>query len=632
MKFLNHLDFNENEARKMKMYRTTTSYTPSPAAAGNIILDTGANIPKWWDGTAWRDFSYGTTGTMNWNIQSDSGSNIQVDNGETLDIAGGTLISTVTSGSASAPVVTINHDNVSRTNTSATKTFNSGTTDTLAVISSITTNAQGHVTDVETTTMNNPRDLYNIGAADSTTTPTGEAMIILQKTVDGTTTTADQVRMRDGTYVDATVINAGTIDFDLSASDGTTTGATQRFLTKDNTWAVPSYTAASTDTTYTLPVSAGAANTAIATLTPSSGTSSTLTFAGTANEIAITESTGNNGTITIGMPDDVVITGNLTVNGTTTTVNSNTVAIGDSIITLNSDETGTPSQNGGIEIERGTSTNQSLVWNETTDKWSVYDGTTYTPILQDLYKNFATQSGTATANSTTDTLTLNGAGGITTSRSGDTITITAAGSLGQQNLYATFIGDSGTTTANSATDTLDIEGGTGITTTASTDKVTIAIDSGYANSDLDIFKHVAAQNTDTAGTVTSQAVTASADTSTDTLTLKGLDASMALTTADDAEFVNFKSSVLCTVKTIDVSELNGEQFKAKITHNFGTQDVIVQLWGITTKEQVYANVWNYETNNNSVLIQFSAQPQEDIKCVIMAINLDAGSTISYPTS
>ena len=67
--------------------------------------------------------------------------------------------------------------------------------------------------------------------------------------------------------------------------------------------------------------------------------------------------------------DDVIVGGNLTVNGTTTTVNSNTVNIGDNIITLNSDETGTPSQDAGITIERGTSTNKSLVWTESTDKW-----------------------------------------------------------------------------------------------------------------------------------------------------------------------------------------------------------------------------------------------------------------------
>jgi len=66
---------------------------------------------------------------------------------------------------------------------------------------------------------------------------------------------------------------------------------------------------------------------------------------------------------------DLTLSGNLTVNGTTTTVNSNTVTIGDNIIVLNSDEAGTPSQNAGIEVERGTSTNASVTWDETNDLW-----------------------------------------------------------------------------------------------------------------------------------------------------------------------------------------------------------------------------------------------------------------------
>jgi hypothetical protein len=77
----------------------------------------------------------------------------------------------------------------------------------------------------------------------------------------------------------------------------------------------------------------------------------------------------------------VVVQGNLTVNGTTTTVNSNTVAIGDSIMVLNNDETGTPSENAGIEIERGTSTNVSLLWNEGTDYWQINDGSTTSKIM-----------------------------------------------------------------------------------------------------------------------------------------------------------------------------------------------------------------------------------------------------------
>jgi hypothetical protein len=100
----------------------------------------------------------------------------------------------------------------------------------------------------------------------------------------------------------------------------------------------------------------------------SSGTS--ITTSGTNNTIVkfTSASTVGNSSIT----DDgttVIIGGNLTVNGTTTTVNSNTVNIGDNILILNSDEVGTPSQNGGIEIERGTSTNASLIWDEAADVW-----------------------------------------------------------------------------------------------------------------------------------------------------------------------------------------------------------------------------------------------------------------------
>ena len=68
---------------------------------------------------------------------------------------------------------------------------------------------------------------------------------------------------------------------------------------------------------------------------------------------------------------NLTVGGNLTISGSTTTVNSNTVNIGDSIITLNSDETGTPSQDAGIEVERGNQTNKTLVWDESAGRWTV---------------------------------------------------------------------------------------------------------------------------------------------------------------------------------------------------------------------------------------------------------------------
>ena len=71
----------------------------------------------------------------------------------------------------------------------------------------------------------------------------------------------------------------------------------------------------------------------------------------------------------ISVAGNTVVAGNLTVQGTTTSVDSTTVNIGDNQIVLNSDEAGTPTQNGGLEIQRGTSTNASIIWNETNDYW-----------------------------------------------------------------------------------------------------------------------------------------------------------------------------------------------------------------------------------------------------------------------
>lgn len=90
------------------------------------------------------------------------------------------------------------------------------------------------------------------------------------------------------------------------------------------------------------------------------------------------------GTVTV--DDNLVISGDLTVNGTTTTVNTETIYLADNVIVLNANETGSPSQNAGIEVERGTSANTQLRWNETSDKWELTeDGTTYYDIATESY-------------------------------------------------------------------------------------------------------------------------------------------------------------------------------------------------------------------------------------------------------
>jgi hypothetical protein len=153
---------------------------------------------------------------------------------------------------------------------------------------------------------------------------------------------------------------------------------------------------------------------------------------------------------------NVYVSGNLIVNGSTTTVNSNVVNVGDSIITLNSDEAGTPSQNGGIEIERGTSSNKTLIWNETDDKWTVGSETFVA----------GTFEGALTGNVTGDVT-----GNADTATVGTSITATANNST-DETVFPTFV--------DGATGTQGIETDTGFTYNPSSGTLTSTIFSGRA--------------------------------------------------------------------------------------------------------------------------------------------------------
>ena len=87
-------------------------------------------------------------------------------------------------------------------------------------------------------------------------------------------------------------------------------------------------------------------------------------------------SINTNNSVTI--DQNLIVTGNLTVNGTTVTLNTETVNIEDNILILNSNFTGEPTLNAGIEVERGSQTNVSIRWNEDINKWQVTNnGTDY---------------------------------------------------------------------------------------------------------------------------------------------------------------------------------------------------------------------------------------------------------------
>ena len=140
----------------------------------------------------------------------------------------------------------------------------------------------------------------------------------LWSTIDTGVTT---VTTTDGSYIDLTpntaTSGAVTVTADLSAVDGTSSTAT-RFLSKDNTWDIPSYTT-NTDETYTLPVAAGGTNSAVLNLTAGgtgSGVKSSVTINGDTNTVKVTETVGNNGSVNLDLQDNVTITTSLTISGT----------------------------------------------------------------------------------------------------------------------------------------------------------------------------------------------------------------------------------------------------------------------------------------------------------------------------
>ena len=113
-----------------------------------------------------------------------------------------------------------------------------------------------------------------------------------------------------------------------------------------------------------------------------------------------------NGTGNVTVNDALVVTGNLTVQGTTTTVDSETISLADNIIALNSNFTsGSPTEDTGISVTRGGSAAKTLLWDETNDKWTVGSETFVAATFEGALTGNA---ATATALATSRTIGLSG--------------------------------------------------------------------------------------------------------------------------------------------------------------------------------------------------------------------------------
>jgi len=74
--------------------------------------------------------------------------------------------------------------------------------------------------------------------------------------------------------------------------------------------------------------------------------------------------------------NDVTVQGDLNVQGEINAISSNEINVGDSFINLNQDQTGTPTTDAGIKFGRGSLTDAQFYWDESEDKFFVFNGST----------------------------------------------------------------------------------------------------------------------------------------------------------------------------------------------------------------------------------------------------------------
>jgi len=518
--FLNNINLDDNQLLNAKLHVTSSAPT---AAQGQIYFDStlGIATAKYYDGSDWVDikdptYSNGTyvdftlvggnarptltvdlsaidgtagagerylaksgvwatiasiPGTYTFNVTADGGIPETINSGDTLDIAGGTYITTAV---GATDTITINHDSTSRsdsTTTPAQLTYG-GTFD---AVTTVTTNATGHVT----------------------------------------------------------AINVAT--YQLPASD---------------------------DTTYALSAVDGPSNDADIVLTDSGAGTSLVTIQGVTNETTV-DAVGD--TITVGLPDDVTITGELTVSGT-----------------------GQSSFGGQVTIPTTPIASTDAASKAYVDA-SVAGGLVY-------------QGGYNAATNTPD---------LTTSpnsiEKGWTYTVTADGTFFGEQLR---VGDVLIAEIDNPSSLADW------TTVQNNIDLASLVQVGIGN-----------VNEATASPLDGLSVTYSSGTATVGLDIDSLAQGLPSSGNEDAYLAYYDDGAGAN-KKIDFSQLAGEinsvssyaatiADTATITHSLATRDVIIQLYDTVTYETVYADVDRISTTQAT--ITFATTPTNSIRVLVQKI-------------
>ena len=653
MRFLTGIDLGQNELKSGVLENIPNASLPS-GVAGQVAFDSTNNEIVFHDGSSWSA------------IHSGGGFVTSVTSGNSGITIGGT---------STAPTVSHADTSSAANLTASSRTY----------VSALTFDDYGHVTGYSTGSESVVNTTYSVTVPSSTTTirltgsdaSTSDVTLSASggATVTRTSATEITIGATNTTYTAGNGISLSSTTFSVAAGTGLTQNASglalshlgiqslidpnadrilfwddsagaTGWLTAGTNLTISGTSMSSTDTNHFVTGASFSGGTLTLTGSGSAGASVSLdgrylqSETQTLDDVTTLGSTTTNA-ITVG---GLTVNGNLTVSGAVTSKVSETLLVEDALFVLNSNETGAPTQDAGFVIERGSSTNQMFVWDESADEFIVASTTetgstagnavvsayaafhagaikaggtlnlgtvvnagvdtnkflvldasgnvdfrTGTELLSDIggqasgsfMTSFNTAGNTGTGSITNgETLTVNGTGLVSVALSGDTFTVSTTA-----NNYAHPTQTAISENNSGFTFLQDIQVNTlGHVTSVATGTVTAATASATGVVELATTTE-AATGTDTTRAVTAAGVTAA---------IKGREA----------------------VATIG----DGTSTSIAVTHSLGTRDVIVQLYDVSTFDTVYADVTRNTTNQ--VTIEFGSAPAaSDIRVLIKAIEI-----------